>query len=114
MNACASTLLREIAGPRGDGGVKAQIARAARRANLTYSRAFELWYGRARRIEAHEMDRLRAVASGRADTGELRAIADDMEKLASRIARVDPGMAGPQADAWRALAGVIRGLAHGG
>lgn len=110
----ASALLRDIAGPRGDGGVKAQIARAARRVGLTYSRAFEIWYGRARRIEARKMDKLRAIASGRADRVEMKRIADDMENLAARIARVDAEMGGPQADAWRALAGVVRHMAHGG
>ena len=48
--------LRELSEPwsRGD-RVKAAIQRAARRADLAYWRAFNIWYGKARRIEPHEI-----------------------------------------------------------
>ena len=54
----ARAALHELAEPwsRGD-RVKVAIDRAARRAGLAYWRAFDIWYGKARRIEPHETRR---------------------------------------------------------
>lgn len=57
-----SARLRRLAEPIPAGDrVKQQIARAARRAGLTYSRARSLWYGNGRRIEAVELEAIRAA-----------------------------------------------------
>jgi hypothetical protein len=42
--------------------VKAAIRRASRRLGLPFSRARDIWYGDARRIDAEEMDKLRQEA----------------------------------------------------
>jgi hypothetical protein len=47
--------------PPGD-YVKAAIGRAADRIDIPFSRVRDIWYGDARRIEAWEMERLRAGA----------------------------------------------------
>lgn len=60
--------LRELAEPRPVGDrIKAAISRAARATGLPYARAFNVWYGRARRIDAHEAQQIRdAITSKRA------------------------------------------------
>lgn len=84
----ASLLVKRIAEPRlvGD-SVKAAILRAARRLGWKPSRTKEIWYGRARRIEAREMDALRElVAKGAA---RYEAIARAMERTDSALYRED-------------------------
>ena len=59
----ARALIRQCAEPRKVGElVKEAIFRASRRLEMPVSRARDIWYGDARRIDAHEMDRLRLVA----------------------------------------------------
>jgi hypothetical protein len=55
----AAGALRELSEPweRGD-KIKRAIERSARMAGLSYSRCFEIWYGRARRIEPAEIARI--------------------------------------------------------
>jgi hypothetical protein len=108
--------LRRLAEPRPAGDrVKSAIARAARRAGLTYWRAYDIWYGKARRIDADELSAI--VAAGTAKKREARDdllnLAEDFSILAERVSRVDPEMAGPFADAMRDVAGRARRLALG-
>jgi hypothetical protein len=59
----ARALIRQCAEPRKVGElVKQAIFRASRRLEMPVSRARDIWYGDARRIDAHEMDRLRRGA----------------------------------------------------
>lgn len=59
----ASLLIRKAAEPRPVGdSVKMAIRRAAHRLGLTFTSAKTIWYGEARRIDAHEMDALRGMA----------------------------------------------------
>jgi hypothetical protein len=52
-----SALLKQLAEPLQFGDrTKYAIDRAARRAGLSYWRAFDIWYGKARRIETHEAE----------------------------------------------------------
>lgn len=95
----ASTLIRRAAEPRPVGdSVKAAIRRAARRIGLSFTRAKDIWYGDARRIDAHEMDALRNLAARYARIAEtLRhqdedfygTQADALEYFANRIGVVD-------------------------
>jgi hypothetical protein len=69
-SACeASVLVRRVAEPRvvGD-SVKAAIRRAARRLGWRFSRTRDVWYGRARRIDAEELDTLRRATAEARDT----------------------------------------------
>lgn len=108
------TGLRRLAEPipAGD-SIKAQIGRAARAAGLSYSRAFELWYGRARRIDAHELEAVRTARLSKFEerTHELQAIAGEFEALAERVARLAARGAGQEAERARVLAGQFRRLA---
>jgi uncharacterized sporulation protein YeaH/YhbH (DUF444 family) len=88
-----SLSLRELAEPWSPGDrVKAAIDRAAKRARLPYWRAFDIWYGKARRIEQHEID---AVVAALADKkrmetrNEVRDLRKRLEILESRLTQVD-------------------------
>ena len=59
----ARALIRQCAEPFEAGElVKEAIFRASRRLEMPLSRARDIWYGDARRIDANEMDRLRRGA----------------------------------------------------
>jgi hypothetical protein len=59
----AQSLLREyISPPIAGESVKQRIWNAARRVGFTISRTHTLWYGNARRVDATEIDQLRAAA----------------------------------------------------
>jgi hypothetical protein len=95
----ASDLIRKAAEPRPVGdSVKSAIRRAARRLNLTFTRAKTIWYGEARRIDAHEMDALRGLAERYANIAATlrhqdedfhRTQADALEYFANRLGGVD-------------------------
>lgn len=106
MNAAAEEMkvgLRVIAGP--DGSVKERISRAARHLGFSFSRTFDLWYGKARRIDAHEIDEVRARQAReealRDETRELLAVlhrrmADIEARLVAGGEGVAAGPARPQ------------------
>lgn len=55
MSTVYSQHLRELAEPAPSGDyTKTAIGRAAKAAGLHYWRAWDIWYGKARRIDAHE------------------------------------------------------------
>jgi hypothetical protein len=59
----ARALIRQCAEPCKAGElVKEAIFRASRRLEMPLSRARDIWYGDARRIDANEMDRIRRGA----------------------------------------------------
>lgn len=69
----ARVLIRQCAEPcRAGELVKEAIFRASRRLAMPHSRARDIWYGDARRIDASEMDRLR---DGAEDADLVRAFA---------------------------------------
>src|ERR1700722_8847525 len=70
----ASVLIRQVAEPRpGGDSVKAAIRRAARRLGFEHSRAKDIWYANARRINAEEIDALRRATSRRNQEEVVRA-----------------------------------------
>lgn len=93
----AALMMQQIAEPRPVGDkVKAAITRAAKAVNhflsdedrLSYGRAEDIWRREARRIDAGEMDAIRAAHERRNRTfrEELReasALADRLERLAA-------------------------------
>jgi len=86
--------LRELSEPweRGD-RTKAAIARAAQRAGLSYWRAFDIWYGKARRIEAHEAQRIAKAVDNKRIEGarnELHELRARLSRLESLLAQSDP------------------------
>ena len=88
----ALRLLREIVSPVPAGTkVKVLIAQAARRLGWSHSRTFDVYYQKARRIDAAEMDALREQARQRAEgngreeyadvTAYLRAVMVEFENM---------------------------------
>lgn len=116
----ASHLIRYAAEPRPVGdSVKAAITRAARRVGLGYERAKSLWYAEARRVDASEMDRLRAVAAERAAKQEEAAVhahrqlVERISAIEARLAAIDPGFYGDAVAALRVARGDRSGVARG-
>lgn len=115
--------LKALAGPPREGDrTKARIDRAARAAGLSYWRAFDLWYGKARRIDAHEVDAIRAAERlrGEKSSHDLHAVAVEMEALAERLSalsarldRKDADLAWQQMGRARSVADRVRRLASG-
>lgn len=114
----ASHLIRYAAEPRPVGdSVKAAITRAARRVGLGYERAKSLWYSEARRVDASEMDRLRAVAAERAAKQEEAAVhahrqlVERISAIEARLAAIDPDFYGDAVAALRVARGDRSGAA---
>jgi hypothetical protein len=101
----AAGALQELAGPsqRGD-RVKVAIERAARLAGLTYWRAFDIWYGKARRIEQFEAD---AIADALRAKRE-KATANELQELKIRLARMESMLAQIDADFYRPQIDIAR------
>lgn len=99
----ASIMLREIAEPRPIGDtIKSAITRAARAVSahasepMTYARAENVWRGEARRIDAAEMDAIRAAHEARQRTlrseiQQAQALASQLEGLAASIVAPSAG-----------------------
>lgn len=96
----AADALKELSAPWvGGEKTKQVIDRAARRAGLSYWRAFDIWYGKARRIEAFEQQQLaQAVAEKRAadDRRELHTIRLRLEALEARLRQTDEDFYRPE------------------
>lgn len=61
------------------------IERSAQLAGLSYSRCYEIWYGRARRIEAQESARIEEAL----DRKRQRDARNEIRELQVRIARLE-------------------------
>ena len=101
----ASSHMRTLALPAVPGErVAAAIARAARRAGLSFSRARAIWYGEARALLATEMDQLRAAAArfaeGQAQHArrEIAELGTELDQLERRIAETRAKIARAMAD----------------
>lgn len=98
----ARSLLQEyIAPPIAGESMKVRIARAARYVGFTYGRTGTLWYGNARRVDAQEIDLLRAAAVKKATSitvettngndfwGTVTELRAQITELRSHIERLD-------------------------
>lgn len=94
--------LKQLAGGGDrDDRIKAAIERAARSAGLSYGRAFEIWYGRARRIEPHEKTTiLTALTEKRMadERNELHALKLGLARLEARLSQTQAALARAAAD----------------
>lgn len=90
--------LKELAAPYPPGDkTKAAIDRAARKCGLPYWRTFDLWYGKARRVESYERD---AIADALAAKRELEA-KNELHELRTRLARLEASLGTKDADFYR-------------
>ena len=113
MNDAASSL-RELAEPWvGGEKIKIVIDRAARRAGLAYWRAYDIWYGKARRIEPFERDAINDAVDRKrreATRNELHELRFRLEKLESLLVRSDPEFHRADVDAVRSQIRTIHGI----
>lgn len=110
-----STALRELSEPwpRGD-KVKSAIQRAARLAGLSYWRAFDIWYGKARRIEADEAERIAEALRRKTEEAarnELQELRTRLIRLESILVQSDPDFHRTDIDLARAPRRVVDGMA---
>lgn len=90
--------LRELSEPWPSGDrIKAAIDRAARRAGLSYWRAFDIWYGKARRVEDGERKRIAEALTKRRE----EAARHELHELKLRIARLEALLARASQDGAR-------------
>ncbi len=112
----ASRHLQDLAAPfRSGEPVKEKIGRAARRSGLSYWRAFDIWYRKARTLQAAELEGIRLARAARAaaTSAGLRSIADDADALAEQMSRLGSPAVQAEAETLRTLAGRSRRLADG-
>lgn len=99
----AAKALRELAEPRPTGGkIKSAIARAAKRSGLPYWRAFDLWYGKARRIEQFECDAIADAIQAKREQetrNELHDLRLRLARLETLLVQTDPDFHRPSLDA---------------
>jgi ribosomal protein L29 len=102
-----SKMLRELSEPIPAGEyVKTSIDRAARLAGLEYWRAFDLWYAKARKIEAYEIEQIAAAIQMKNEkeaANELRELKSRLLRLESRLASGDANFHSPSIDHAREL-----------
>lgn len=106
----ASELVRDVVPVNGGATIRARILATARRLGWNYSRTRDVWYEQARRIDAHEMDQLRAALKKK----EAQEANDDIQQLRARLARLETVLAVADADFHgphiEAVRGQMRGL----
>lgn len=106
----AALMLRELAepSPRGD-RIKQVIERSARLAGLSYWRAFDLWYGKARRIEQFEIEQIQEAIHKKRKEDARREIQD----LRNRLTRLESMLVLSDAEFHREAIDAVR-ISHGG
>lgn len=82
----ASALLKET---WPNGGVGARILKASRDLRWRFGRTRDIWYEQARRIDAREMDQLRAAKR----THEIEEARHDYQALRARISGIKAALA---------------------
>lgn len=90
----AQKALRELAGPRmADDPIKAVIDRLSRLTGFSYSRTYEIYYGRARHLEQSEITTLADALEKRrrmAARNELMELRARLSRLEAMLSRIDP------------------------
>jgi hypothetical protein len=95
----AAKLLRELSEPWPSGDrVKTALDRAAKLAGLSYWRAFDLWYGKARKVEEYEIDAIKEALRIKNERAARNELHQAKLLLATLQARLDAG----DADFYRA------------
>jgi hypothetical protein len=90
--------LRELIEPRSaDEPIKTAIQRAARLSGLSYWRCFDLWYRKARRVEAFEIT---AIADALERKRELEA-KNELAQLRLRLSRLEARLLSTDEDFYR-------------
>ena len=98
----AALMLRELSLPWSPGErVKSILDRTSRLARLTYSRTYEIWYGRARRIEPFEIDQIAEalrIKNEKAARNEFHELKVRLARLEASLSSRDPDFHSPTID----------------
>ncbi len=87
--------LKQLSEPILDGEPKkSAIARAAKLSKLAYWRAWDIWYGKARKIEDYEIDRIETALDRKI---RLEAL-NELSQLRLRLARLETLLVQTDAD----------------
>ena len=90
----AQKAMRELAGTRlASDPIKQLVIRLSRQTGLKKSRCYEIWYGRAKRIEDFEETQIRAALDKKrkvAARNELAELRSRIERLESLLRQTDP------------------------
>lgn len=105
-----SEVLRELAEPRPVGDtIQSAIVRAARVVGIPYARTFNIWYGRARRIDAHEARQIEEALQQKREE-EAR---NEIHELRTRLLLVESRIAAERANSRRASTDMARSSVSG-
>ena len=103
--------LREIASPiPRDEKIMVAIERAARRCDLSAWRAFDIWYGKAKRVSADEARRIADAL----DKKRREAARNELHELRVRLARLESRLATTDAEFHRETIDALGGCLSGG
>lgn len=95
-----SQALKDLAEPRPVGdSIKTAIIRAARATGIPYPRSFNIWYGRARRIDAHEAALIEQALQNKHEE-EVR---NEIHDLRTRLLKMESRLAAEAANGNRPL-----------
>ena len=114
--ALASALVKTVVSVDAGATIGERIRTTARKLGWDFSRTRDVWYEQARRIDATEMDQLRAarwshqLEEARKAHAELTAIIVDMEAAASRLST---GGCGEMAISFRSRRGASQEATRG-
>lgn len=101
----AANMLRELSKPRPDGEkMTVTIERTARMVGLEFSRCYEIWYRRARRIEPEEVARIGDAL----DKKTARDARNEFQELRLRLARLESLLVQTDAEFHRENLGSLR------
>ena len=91
----AAVMLRELSTPWADGErMKSVLDRTSRLARLKYSRTYEIWYRRARRIEPYEIEQIAEALRIKRE----KAARNELHDLKLRLARLEASLSAGDAD----------------
>ncbi len=94
-----SKLLRELSEPWPSGErVKSALDRAAKLAGLSYWRAFDLWYCKARKVEEYEIDAIKEALRIKNE----RAARNELHQAKLLLATLEARLGAGDADFYRA------------
>jgi len=97
--------LKELAEPRPVGDTIPQaIVRACRATGIEYARAFNIWYRRARRIDAHEAQAIQAAL----DQKREEKARNELHDLRTRLLKIESRLAAENADQNRQSLRLVR------
>jgi hypothetical protein len=101
----ASKALRELSEPHSrEEKIDTIIGRCARLAGLSYSRCYEIYYGRARRIEPEEIARIGEALEQK----NRRDARNELSELRLRLARLEALLSQTDADFHRPTIDLVR------